>query len=190
MMSESGNESKARSSCGEKMSLRLATMSDLRSICEDIVPQVVQIMNNQGNWQWNHTYPLEADFIADIDSQVLWVGEIEGKIVGFIAITTDQPEEYAVLGLNTNEISIVPHRLAVSPTVRNQGIASTFMTLAEDQALKRGIKQVRVDTNTMNAAMNHILVKLGYNHKGQFSFTKRGGIYNNLKFNCYEKKLS
>ena len=88
-------------------------------------------MNQEGNYQWNEHYPIEADFFKDIDNGDLYVAvDLDHSIVGFsgnsniflevifeLAITTDQPKEYSEVGLDIQEMAIVPHRLAVVPQV-------------------------------------------------------------------------
>lgn len=170
------------------VTLRKATEADLPRILE-ITAEVIKLLNAEGNFQWNETYPLQSDFQKDIDEDVLWVAVTDGEVFAYMAITTQQPPEYADLGWDISEVCTVPHRLAVSPTARNRGTAQQFMQLAEKIAKESGYRYVRVDTNVINARMNHVFVKMGYELFGNVSFAAKGEIYSDMRFNCYQKAI-
>jgi ribosomal protein S18 acetylase RimI-like enzyme len=60
------------------------------------------------------------------------------------------------------------------------GIAKALMAQAEQVAGSRGVAILRVDTNSENVAMRSLLLKLGYEFRGEISLAKRPG----LKFFC------
>lgn len=178
-------------SATNEIKFRLATEGDLPRILM-ITKLVVLMLNGEGNFQWNSTYPLESDFRQDLEKNWLWVAidPESNEVFAYMAITTDQPSEYNTVGLDTSIECTVPHRLAVLPTSHNKGMAQKFMALAEEVAKERGHKCVRVDTNVVNHRMNHIFRKLGYQLFGDVSFASKGEEYNDMRFNCYEKVLS
>ena len=51
--------------------------------------------------------------------------------------------------------------------------------------LKNYIVKVRIDTNTMNKATNHLFPILGYKFVGEIGLTGRDP----LRFNCFEKYI-
>jgi ribosomal protein S18 acetylase RimI-like enzyme len=106
-------------------------------------------------------------------------------IAGFAAITTDQEPEYADVGWNINEQSIVVHRLAVDPAFQGKGMAAALMLQAETVARVRGVKVLRVDTNAQNQATQRLFPKLGYALAGEIKLRFRPG----LSFLCYEKRI-
>lgn len=169
---------------------RKATEADLPRILA-ITKEVVTLLNAEGNFQWNHTYPLESDFRRDVNEDCLWVAvDTEtDEVFAYMAITTDQPTEYNEVGLDTSIECTVPHRLAVLPTSRNRGTAQKFMSFAEEVAKQRGHTIIRVDTNVVNHRMNHVFRKLGYKLFGDVSFAAKGEEYSDMRFNCYEKAL-
>lgn len=169
---------------------RKATEQDLPRILA-ITVEVVALLNAEGNFQWNSTYPLESDFRQDLNDKCLWVAidSLTDEIFAYMAITTDQPAEYNTVGLDTSVECTVPHRLAVLPTSRNRGIAQKFMLLAEEVAREREHRIIRVDTNVINHRMNHVFRKLGYKLFGDVSFASKGDEYTDMRFNCYEKEL-
>ncbi len=166
------------------MNLRLANISDIPSILE-LVAQVVPIMNASGNLQWDTNYPNAAVFRKDIELMKLWVAEIDREIAGVSAITTDQDPEYAEVGWDLSQTAIVTHRLAVSPNYQGRGVAVALLKKAEEEALRRGIKFLRIDTNSMNKATQSLFPKMGYVFAGEIGLSYRPG----LRFYCYEKRL-
>ncbi|MDN3587864.1 GNAT family N-acetyltransferase [Pedobacter aquatilis] len=166
------------------MDIRLARKEDVPSIME-LVKKVVPLMRATGNFQWGDDYPNPRVFETDIEIGQLWVAELDNKIAGFSAITTDQDPEYTDAGWDITEEAIVTHRLAVNPDLQGKGIARALMQQAEIVANSRGIKILRVDTNSENLATNALFPKLGYQFSGEIGLAKRPG----LRFFCYQKLL-
>ncbi|MDB5133835.1 MAG: family N-acetyltransferase [Mucilaginibacter sp.] len=166
------------------MTIRPATLNDIPQIMQ-LIAEVVPVMNAAGNFQWDNTYPNASVFENDIALNQLWVADAEGNIAGIAAITTDQEPEYAEVGWNVNETAIVTHRLAVSARYRGKGIAAQLMQQAEQEAIQRGIKTLRIDTNSNNKATRQLFPKLGYEFAGEIGL----GFRPNLRFYCYEKRL-
>ncbi|HTD40034.1 MAG TPA: GNAT family N-acetyltransferase [Mucilaginibacter sp.] len=166
------------------MIIRLAVLNDIPAIME-LIAEVVPAMNATGNFQWDSTYPNAGVFEEDIAKYQLWVADVDGSIAGISAITTDQEPEYANVGWDLNETAIVTHRLAVSVRHRGQGVAARLLQQAEEEAIKRGINTLRIDTNTSNKATQQLFPKLGYVYAGEIGL----GFRPNLRFYCYEKRL-
>lgn len=166
------------------MIIRLATPADVPALL-DLLKQVVPLMQQAGNFQWDDTYPNEAVFSDDIDKQQLWVAEVGGKLAGVSAITTDQEPTYAEVGWDITEPAIVTHRLAVDPAFRGQGVAKALLVQADEVARQRGIHVLRIDTNTQNQITQRLFPDLGYVYAGEIGLDFRPG----LRFYCYEKRL-
>jgi GNAT superfamily N-acetyltransferase len=166
------------------MIIRLATLNDMPGIMQ-LIAEVVPAMNAAGNFQWDSTYPNAGVFEIDIARNQLWVADAGGDIAGIAAITTDQEPEYADVGWDLAETAIVTHRLAVSTHHRGQGIAAKLLQQAEQEATSRGIKTLRIDTNSNNKATRQLFPKLGYEFAGEIGL----GFRPNLRFYCYEKRL-
>jgi len=73
----------------------------------------------------------------------------------------------------------------MSPQYRGPGIVAALLNQAELEATRRGIKTLRIDTNTQNKATQKLFPKLGYIFAGEISLNFRAG----LRFYCYEKRL-
>ena len=166
------------------MTIRLATLDDVLAIMQ-LVAAVIPVMQASGNFQWDNTYPNAKVFENDIALNQLWVADVDGEIGGITAITTDQDQEYAEVGWDITETAIVTHRLAVSVNHRRKGIAEALLKQAEIVAQSRGIKILRIDTNSNNKATRLLFPKLGYEFAGEISLSFRP----NLRFYCYEKLI-
>jgi GNAT superfamily N-acetyltransferase len=167
------------------MHLRLATPADIPAIMQ-IVRRVVPLMRAAGNLQWDDDYPNPEAFTKDIAAAQLWVAELGLRIAGVAALTTDQEPEYADAGWDIATPAVVVHRLAVHPDLQGLGVAAALMQQAETVAVDRGIRELRVDTNTQNPATQRLLPKLGYRLVGEIGLAFRPG----LRFLCYEKHLA
>ncbi|RZK54084.1 MAG: GNAT family N-acetyltransferase, partial [Hymenobacter sp.] len=148
--------------------------------------QVVPLMNAAGNYQWTSEYPNEAVFERDIERQHLWVAELGGGLVGVAALTQDQDPEYADADWDAAEPALVTHRLAVAPAAQGRGVAQALLQQAEHEARALGLRTLRVDTNSENAATQGLFPKLGYWFAGEIKLAFRPG----LRFFCYEKRLA
>jgi len=152
----------------------------------DLIAGVVPAMNAAGNFQWDNNYPNAGVFENDIRLKQLWIAEEDGEIAGVSAITMDQESEYASVGWDITEPAIVTHRLAVNQKFRGKGIAVALLMQAEHVALNGGVNILRIDTNTNNMATQKLFPKLGYRFAGETGL----GFRPNLRFYCYEKRLS
>ena len=166
------------------MEIRLAVGEDVAGVM-GVLRRVVPMMRAAGNLQWDDAYPNAEVFERDIELGQLWVAEIDGAIAGVAALTSDQEPEYAQVGWDIEEPAVVVHRLAVDPAFRGMGVAGALMRKAEDVAMERGIRVLRVDTNTLNEASQRLFPKLGYALVGEIGLEFRPG----LRFLCYEKRL-
>ena len=162
---------------------RLATNEDIDAIMV-IVKKSIPLMHAVGNYQWADDYPNETKFRDDVLKQQLWVCEEDNQVLGCGALTEDQGEDYKQLW-DINIITVVPHRICVDPDCRGKGVCKLLLLQAEKLSIERGYPSVRVDTNSMNKAMQHILQGLGYQFIGPLKLTGR----ETLEFVGYEKFL-
>jgi GNAT superfamily N-acetyltransferase len=167
------------------MTIRLATPSDIPALM-NLIRKVVPLMRESGNFQWDDHYPNETVFSQDITQHQLWVADIDGQLAGVAALTEDQEPEYAQVGFDLDQRAIVPHRLAVNPSFRGQGVAAALLAQAEQLALNRGIAFLRIDTNSENQVTQKLFPKMGYKYAGEITLGFRPG----LRFLAYEKRLT
>ncbi len=167
------------------MELRPATLADVPAVLA-LIQRVVPLMQASGNHQWDDSYPNAAVFEHDVALGQLWVAEIGDSVAGVAALTEEQEPEYAEVGWDLAEPSVVVHRLAVDPAFRGEGVAAALMLQAEAVARGREAWVVRVDTSTANPATQRLFPKLGYTLSGEIELAACPG----LRFLCYEKRLS
>jgi ribosomal protein S18 acetylase RimI-like enzyme len=166
------------------LTIRRATVADLPAIVA-LVQAVVPLMNATGNYQWTSEYPNQTVFEEDIAHHHLWVAELSGELAGIAALTQDQDAEYADADWDAAEPALVTHRLAVAPSAQGHGVAQALLAQAEHEARALGLRTLRVDTNSENAATQRLFPKLGYRFAGEIKLAFRPG----LRFFCYEKRL-
>ena len=165
--------------------LRRATTADLPAIGA-LIRRVVPLMQAAGNFQWTLDYPNEPVFRQDILRNHLWVVVLNDTLAGVAALTTDQDPEYAQADWDAAEAALVTHRLAVDPAAQGRGAARALLAQAETEARRQGLRVLRVDTNSENAATKQLFPKLGYRFAGEIGLAFRPG----LRFFCYEKRLT
>ena len=158
-------------------------MEDLSSIMT-IIQKVIVEMHSYNNFQWDENYPQEQDFIGDINKGDLFVAIREDKIVGFICINRDEPEEYTGLNWSLVEDALVVHRMAVDPGLRKAGVGSELVKFADELAAANQVRYLKTDTYSLNTNAQGLFQKLGYAFVGEMSFLSR-----EHPFYCYEKTI-
>ncbi len=163
--------------------IRKAEMSDLESIME-ILPEIIKEMHKSNNYQWDANYPQAKDFTADIKRGNLYVSVKGNRVVGFICINNDEPQEYNELKWSSSEDALVIHRMAVSSDFRKAGIGVELVRFADELSRSREVKFLKTDTYSLNTKAQGLFQKLGYNFVGKISFMGK-----EKPFYCYEKVL-
>ena len=164
--------------------IRNGVEEDIESI-EAIVNEAVPLMRSAGNFQWGPDYPTAEHFLRDAKLGQLYVAEIDCTVVGVGALTEDQGEDYKQIW-DIDVKAVVPHRMCVSPACRGKGVAKAFLMHAEALSRERSYASVRVDTNSKNEPMHHILETLGYKYLGPLELAGREG----QEFHAFEKMLN
>ncbi|MGB3223466.1 MAG: GNAT family N-acetyltransferase [Desulforhopalus sp.] len=163
------------------MTIRLARMEDLE-VSFAIVKDATKHMDKQGIPQWDDIYPEEATLLQDIEKQEMYVIEQDSRAVGIIVLNDEQSPEYASIPWKYAGRVLVVHRLTISPTYQNRGLASYLMKFAEDAAAVRAYNCVRLDAFTQNPAAVTFYDRRGYRKAGIVHFRKG-------EFFCYEKAI-
>jgi ribosomal protein S18 acetylase RimI-like enzyme len=164
--------------------IRKATIEDINSIMR-IKSEAVNVMNEDNNDQWNNNYPSKEMFINDINSDELYVYEIDEEIAGIICITTKEDEEYKSVNWSATGKQFIVHRLAISDKFRKNGIAMKLLNYAEDLGRKQYISIIKLDTFSKNRRAQNLFTKMGYNYVSDINFPRKKEPYH-----CYEKVLN
>ncbi|RPF57074.1 GNAT family N-acetyltransferase [Aquisalibacillus elongatus] len=144
--------------------IRGGKLTDLDQIV-DLVERAKQKMKQEGNDQWDDTYPTKEHYEADLHNGQLYVFEQGGKIHGAACISDEGHHEYDEIPW---KISKKPYlcmkRLAVDPDSRHKGIGLAFYQYADELAKQIGVPSLRTDTNGSNKAALRLFEKAGYSY--------------------------
>lgn len=163
--------------------IRLATQEDLKAIM-NIINEIKIEMKKDNNPQWHDGYPLESDFLEDINNKELYVLEDNNTVVALMCIQKDTTDQYFNVPERTLASSFILHRLAVSLKYQHQGYAQKLFQFAENLAIENNVFLLRADTEKSNKKMNQLFQKLNFQKKGTLTWSDNDGEYN-----YYEKKL-
>lgn len=166
------------------MNIRLANMMDLPSVL-NLFQKVLPVMNANGNFRWDESYPSDKTFTKDINNHNLFIAREKGEIVGVVVIDSYFPPEYSTVDWKSSPNTFTFHRMMVDPDHRGVGVARALFDYLEDRGQLLGLKSIRVDANEHNSVMLHLLKKLSYSPVGVISFR---GL--DSDFICFEKTLS
>ena len=147
-------------------------------------------MAEQGNPQWQDSYPYDdvvQNFVSSGNFRIL---EIGGKVAAVYSVF-DSDGEYDDIkgrwltdgedGKNKNYLAV--HTLAVSPLFRGQGLAKGAFKEAEEEARASGKASIRMDTHIKNLPMQKLLSSQGFTYCGTIKSRGEGA------FICFEKVL-
>ena len=127
-------------------------------------------MRDMGINQWQDGYPNAETFAADINKDISVVMEKDGEVVGTAAAYIGHEPTYDEIfegeWLTDNKIYGIIHRIAVDPTKRGAGVASSAMSYVYEMCKEKGITSMRCDTHKDNKIMQHTLEKNGYRYCG------------------------
>ncbi|WP_102029330.1 GNAT family N-acetyltransferase [Salirhabdus sp. Marseille-P4669] len=163
--------------------IRHAEYKDLSKIME-IENQSREIMQKEGNEQWDESYPLAAHYEGDIKESNLFVYEEDNRILGVACISNYGHQEYNDINWTYNGPYYCIKRLAVDPKTRGKGIALKFYQAAEEIALENGVHLIRTDTYSKNKGAVKLFEKANYEFVQQ-----RINEGKEAPFYYYEKKF-
>ncbi|MCG7280862.1 GNAT family N-acetyltransferase [Chryseobacterium taklimakanense] len=158
-----------------EIKFRKATQDDADKIWK-ILQQAIERRRRDGSLQWQNGYPNPETVNSDIEKQIGYVLTENDRVVAYCAVLlNDEPAYENIEGkwLSDGDFNVV-HRVAVSDEVAGKGYATEIFRRIEDFSRQNGIFSVKVDTNFDNAAMLHILKKLGYSYCGEVYLS--GGV--------------
>jgi ribosomal protein S18 acetylase RimI-like enzyme len=133
-------------------SIRPATAADVSAIAE-IVDQayrhyIARIGKPPG--------PMLDDYAARVSEGAVWVLE-EGAVIAAIVVLLPAPN-YLLLD-----------NIAVSPTRQGLGLGRRLLGFAEDEALRRGYREMRLYTHQTMVENQRLYASIGYEETGRGS---------------------
>lgn len=150
-----------------------------------LVVRAVADMNARGNPQWGADYPTRDFYAGDIGRGELYAALADGQLAGVACVNTNESPEYDPLPWTTSRPAMVIHRMAVDPACQRSGVGSAFFRFAEEEARRRGLGAMRIDTYSLNDRMQALIRKMGFTQVGTIHLHGRPLIYP-----CFEKNLA
>lgn len=151
--------------------LRRVDLSEVE-VAMNIINTAKEHLKQQGIDQWQTGYPDYACIQNDaLNEKGFFL--VEGKVIlGYLCI--DYSGEPAYSGLKgkwrTDEKYVVVHRMAFTKCARGKGLSNKAFELVEKMSLAKNVHSFRVDTDSNNLKMKHILRKSGFECCGTICF--------------------
>ena len=153
------------------MRLELATKNDFDAIIAfyDDVTERTPEMGTYARWQ-KGKHPTEEGISAYINEGSMYIYREQGVIVGAMAVTIYQGEDYHAIDWSQqvpDEKVAVIHILAVSPDAQGKGIGSEMIREAICLAQNNGMQAIRLDALASNTPAHKIYERLGFEYRGK-----------------------
>ena len=100
--------------------------------------------------------PMLDDYAARVSERAVWVLE-EGAVIAAFIVLRPAPN-YLLLD-----------NIAVSPTRQGLGLGRRMLAFAEDEALRRGYREIRLYTHETMAENQRLYASIGYEETGRGS---------------------
>lgn len=122
--------------------------------------------------QWHPDYPTQGTILEDIAQKIGYVFVNEQGIVGYCCIMIgEEPAYRKIEGAWKTELPYtVIHRMAFNRKARGGGFSKEAIDLIKEFCLSKQINAIRVDTQTENKVMQHILDREGFAYCGLIQF--------------------
>ena len=155
--------------------LRRTTENDVSRVLE-IVEQGKAYLKASGVDQWQNGYPNEAVIVQDITDGYAYVLEMDGEVVGTVALSFDGEPWYDDIdgAWLTEGDFLVVHRMAVHASVRGTDAASEILKAAGRLCEQRGVKSIKIDTHEGNVPMQKLVKKNGFSYCGTVILGREG----------------
>ncbi|MCX5775368.1 MAG: GNAT family N-acetyltransferase [Firmicutes bacterium] len=150
------------------MRFHLARYEDLPAILS-IIHEAQAFLKTQNSGQWQDGYPTEGILQNDINQQRLYVARNGNDVCGVCAVLNYDPD-YSSLTSGSWIIKVpylVIHRFAVSDKYRRSGVGKYMLSETEKLAKRQQIIDIKVDTHEKNVPMISLLLKSGFEKRGE-----------------------
>lgn len=163
--------------------IKLADLNDLQEILK-ITKKAVNLMNENGNDQWDKDYPTKEIFEKDIKNKDLFIKKDNNyNILGFVVLNEKEADEYKNLNWLYDN-GLIVHRLVVNIKYRKQNVASELMHFAEKMAIKKDLYYIKTDTYIKNTPALKLFEKFNYDYIDNVNFRNK-----EHSFKCFHKNL-
>ena len=153
------------------MRLEFATQNDFDAIIAFYGDVTVRTPDMTVYARWSKgKHPTEEGISAYINEGSMYIYRERGVIVGAMAVTMYQGEDYHTIEWSQqvpDEKVAVIHILAVSPDAQGKGNGSEMIREAIRLAQNNGMQAIRLDALASNTPAHKIYERLGFEYRGQ-----------------------
>ena len=156
-----------------------STMNTLRQARPDELDTCIQILREgrafqqeQGFTQWTEEYPSPALIERDIRNSGGWLYLLDGEPAGYMYLAFGGDPDYAdpMCAWRADVPYVIVHRIALSRRFVGRGLSTLVFETIRDLCRERGISCIRIDTDSRNKRMQHVLEKNGFVRCGYVLF--------------------
>lgn len=152
--------------------IRPAAHADLPAIMA-IIGDAKARLKRLGIQQWQAAYPAAADIEQDLQAGTGRILTVSDTVAAYASLATAPEPVYDQIQQGywqgSGPYSTI-HRVAMAAAFQGQHLSIPFMRGLIKEAGRR-YPDIRVDTQTDNQIMQHILVKLGFGKRGVVRWT-------------------
>lgn len=150
--------------------MKKATDKDLTRVLE-IIDLAKKTLKKRGVNQWQNGYPDKEILKQDIIDGINYIMVLDGEIVGTAALQQGIDENYETINEGKWDDESMPeytvvHRIAVDPNYAGHNLSDTMIHHLLTLSRELGFTDVRIDTHFENMAMQHVIEKNGFIHRG------------------------
>ncbi len=178
----------------ENITIRKASVIDLDEIeklYDELNDSIVDVIEGP---RWvKGVYPVRKQAEEGIETDCLYVAEIEGKIAGSVMYLNEKEmsEPYKTVKWQKDlksEETYVLHVLAVHPKYKGLGVGTALLDYACELGKTRGIKAVRLDVYETNVPAIRLYEKCGFKFVGMVDLGLEE-IYGLKWYKAFEKLI-
>lgn len=171
--------------------IRKAVEQDIERVAEiyDAYLDYEAIHGTTTNWI-KGVYPTIKNAQKAFEAGTLFVGELDGKVVGSYVLNHIQPDEYTKIQWEypgEDDQVMVIHTLCIDVNYKKMGLGSKFVEFVFEHGRSLGCKTIRLDTYEMNRPAEALYKKMGFRYAGMAEFFFEQAIWENLI--CFEYSL-
>ena len=162
------------------MRLDVATQNDFDAIIAfyDDVTERTPEMATYARWS-KGKHPTVEGIKAYIDEGSMYLYRENGSIVGAMAVTMYQGEDYHAIEwtqqVADDKVAVI-HILAVSPDAQGKGIGSEMIREAIRMAESKDMQAIRLDALASNTPAHRLYESLGFEYRGkQYLYAENTG---------------
>lgn len=172
---------------------------NFRKAEEKDIKRIVEIYNTFLDYEEQHgthsnwvkgLYPTEKNARIGLAAGTLYVGELDGEVIGSYVLNHTQPEEYGKLKweyLATGNEVIVIHTMCLDIKKQGKNLGRQFVEYAMEHGKKLGCKTMRLDTAVINTLAAKLYYKMDFRYVGKTEFFFEQSILEDLI--CFEYRL-